>query len=68
MTLKLGTPYRVLEYYQICSADDPGLILTYLTARSNLVPYAFVWEQNGKTMHISEIVVFYNVKVGRCIN
>ena len=36
----------VLEYYQICSNDDPGLSLTYLTARSNLVPNAFVWE-NG---------------------
>ena len=23
-------------------SDDPGLTLTYFTARSNLVPYAFV--------------------------
>ena len=29
--------------------DDPGLTLTYFTARSNLVPFAFVWER-GKTM------------------
>ena len=36
MTLKLG----MLEYYQVCSNDDPGLILTYFTAGSNLVPYA----------------------------
>ena len=50
-----------LEYYQVCSNDDPGLILTYFTARSNLIPYAFVWE-NGKTMDFSETVVVYDVK------
>ena len=48
MTLKLGMQDRVLEYYQVCS-NDPGLTLTYFTARSNLVPYAFVWEKD-KTM------------------
>ena len=45
MTLKLGMQYRVLEFYQVCSNDDPRLTLTYFTARSNLVPYAFVWEK-----------------------
>ena len=49
MTLKLGMQHRVFEYYQIYSNDDPGLTLTYFTARSNLVPYAFVWEK-GKPM------------------
>ena len=34
-----GSGARVLPNY---SNDDPGLTLTYLTARSNLVPYAFV--------------------------
>ena len=47
-----------------CSNDSPGLTLTYFMARSNLVPYAFVWEK-GKTMDFSETVVVY-VKVGRC--
>ena len=42
-TLKLGMQHWVLEYYQVCSNDDPELTLTYFTARSNLVPYAFVW-------------------------
>ena len=46
--------------------DDPGLILTYFTRRSNLVPYAFVWEK-GKTMDFSETIVVYDVKVGTCI-
>ena len=34
-------------------------------ARSNLVPYAFVWEK-VKTMDFSETIVVYDVKVGRC--
>ena len=42
MTLKLVMQHRVLEYYQVCSNDDPGLALTYFMARLNLVPYAFV--------------------------
>ena len=49
MTLNLSMHHRVLEYYQICSNDDPGLTLTYFTARSNLAPYAFVWEKGKKT-------------------
>ena len=49
MTLKVCMQHRVLEYYQVCSNDDPGLTLTHFTARSNLVHYAFVWEK-VKTM------------------
>ena len=49
MTLNLGMHHWVLEYYQVCSNDDPGLTLTYFTARSDLVPYAIVWEK-GKTV------------------
>ena len=62
VTLNLGMHHRVLEYYQVCSSDDPGLTLTYFTARSNLVPYAFVWEK-GKTMDFSETIVFYDLKL-----
>ena len=62
MTLKLGMQHRVLKYYQICSNDDAGLTLTYFTARSNLVPYAFVWEK-GKTMDFSETIVVYDLKL-----
>ena len=29
---------------KVCSNDDLGLTLTYFMARSNLVPYAFIWE------------------------
>ena len=55
MTLKLGMLHWVLEYNPVCSNDDPGLTLTYFMARSNLVPYAFVWEK-GKTMDFSETI------------
>ena len=55
----------MLGYNQVCSNDDPELTLTYFTASSNLVPYAFVWEK-GKTMDISETVVVYGIKIGRC--
>ena len=62
MTLKLGMLHRVIECYQVCSNDDPGLTFTCLTARSNLVPYAFVWEK-GKTMDFSEPVVVFDLKL-----
>ena len=62
MTLKHSMQHRVLEYYQVCSNDDPGLTLTYFMARSNLVPYAFVWEKD-KTMDSSETIVVYELKL-----
>ena len=62
MTFKLGMHHRVLEYYQICSNDDPGLTMTFSTARSNVVLYAFVWEK-GKTMDFSETIVIYALKL-----
>ena len=62
MTLNLGMHHRVLEYYQVCSNDDPGLTLFYVKARSNLVPYAFVWER-GKTVDFSETIVVYDLKL-----
>ena len=63
MTLKLGMQHQVLKYYQVYSNDDTVLTLTYFMARSNSVPYAFVWEK-GKTMDFSEPIVVYDVKVG----
>ena len=51
MTLKIGMQHWVLEYYQVSSNDVPGMTMTYFMARSNLVPYAFVWEK-GKSMDI----------------
>ena len=62
MTLKVGMQHRVLKYYQVRSNDDPELTMTYFMARSNLVPYAFVWEK-GKTMDFSETIVVYDLKL-----
>ena len=62
MTLKLGLQHQVLEYYHIGSNDDPGMTLTYFTVRSNLVPYAFVWEK-CKTMDFSETIIVYDLKL-----
>ena len=53
----------MLEYYQVCLNDAPGLTVTYFTA--NLVPYAFVWEK-VKSMDFSETIVVYDIEVGRC--
>ena len=62
MTLKLGMHHRVLEYYQVCSNDDPGLTVTYFMSRSYLVLYASVWETD-KTMDFSETIVVYDLKL-----
>ena len=43
---------------------DPGLTLTYFMARSNLVPYAYVWGK-GKIVDFWETIVVYDIKVGR---
>ena len=64
MTLKICMQHWVLEYFPICSNDDPELTLNYFTARSNLIPYAFVWEL-GKIMDFSKTIVVYDIKVGR---
>ena len=62
VTLKVGMQHRVLEDYQVYSNDDPGLTLNNFTARSNLVPYAFIWEE-AKTMEFLETIVIYDLKL-----
>ena len=57
--------HRVLEYYQVCLNDDPGLTLTFFTAKSNWVSYAFIWEK-GKSMDFLETIAVYNIKIGIC--
>ena len=49
-------------WYAVYSNDDGGLTLTYFMARSNLLPYAFVWEK-GKTMDFSETIGVYDLKL-----
>ena len=45
MTLWLGMQLWGIGPIIVCSNDDPRLTLTYFTAGSNLVPYAFIWEK-----------------------
>ena len=37
ISTKLGMLHRGLQLIKVCSNDDPGVTLTYFTARSNLV-------------------------------
>ena len=46
MILKLGMLHQGLKLYKVYISDDPGLTLTYLTARSNWVAYTFEWEKH----------------------
>ena len=45
MALKLGRKQKGLDPYKSYINDDPGLILTFFTTRSNLVPKVFEWEK-----------------------
>ena len=54
MTLGLGMRHWVLRPIKVCSNDDLGLTLTYFMARSNLVPYAFIWEKPLESHLIKE--------------
>ena len=56
MILKLSMQHQGLKLYKIYINDDPGLTLTYFTARSNWVAYTFEWGKlfqklfNGKNL------------------
>ena len=51
-----------LETWYAASGAQVLPSLFKFTARSNLVPYAFVWEK-GKTMDFSETIVVYDLKL-----
>ena len=59
MTLKLG------KNYQVCLNDDPGLTLTYFTA-SLIWSLMLLYRKKVKQWIVSETIVVYDVKVGRC--
>ena len=58
--LKLGIQHCEFENYQVCSNDNPKLILDLFTLRSILVPYAFVWGKTCLTLSLplTTVVVF----------
>ena len=47
----------------MCSNDDSRFTLTYCTAMSNWVRYAFV-RGRGKQWIFSETIVVYDIKIG----
>ena len=65
ISTKLGMLFQGLQPIIVCSNDDHGVTLTYFTARSNLVTYAFLWEK-VKTVDFSETIAACDLKVGRC--
>ena len=65
MILKLGIRHRVLESYQVCSNDDPGLTLTYLQ-QGQIWSLMLLYGKKVKQCIFSETIVVYDVKVGRC--
>ena len=54
MILKLGMEHLEMEPYKIYINHDPGMTLTYLTARSTTVAHAFEWGKIGKCHLIAE--------------
>ena len=62
MIFKLGMQHQGLKLYKVNIYDDPALTLTYFTARSNLVTYAFVWEK-VKTVDFSETIAASDLKI-----
>ena len=65
ISTKLGKKYPGLQPIIVCSNDDPGVTLTYFTARSNVVTYAFLSEK-VKIVDFSETIAASDLKIGRC--
>ena len=64
MILKLGMQHWGLKPYEVFINDDPGLTLTYFTARSNLVTKPFLYEK-VKTVDFSDPIAASDLKVSR---
>ena len=63
ITFELGIQHWGLGPYKVCSNNDPGLAVTYFTARSNLLPAVFVWEY-AYILDVIETIEVYELKVG----
>ena len=58
MTLKLSLQHRVVEYYEVCLNDDPGLFY----GKVKFGPLRFCIGK-GKTMDFSETIVVCDLKL-----
>ena len=45
MILKLGMNHQAMELYKVCIDHDPGMTLTFFTARSTEAAHEFEWEK-----------------------
>ena len=48
MILKFDMKHLGMELYKVCLNHDPGMTLTYLTARATWVANTFEWGKNRK--------------------
>ena len=64
MVLKLGMHHLGLKLYKVCINGDPGLTLTYFTARSNGNLGFSIGK--SKTVDVSETITACGLKNGRC--
>ena len=60
--MKLGMKHQRYKLIIFCSNDNPVLILTYFTARSNATS-AFIWE-NVTVMDTLEIIASCDLEFG----
>ena len=60
--MKLGMKHRGLLPITVCINDDPGVTLTYFTARSNFVNLALL-EEKVKKVDFSEIIAACDFKL-----
>ena len=61
ISMKLGMKHQIFKLIIFCSNDNPVLILTYFTARSNFATSAFIWE-NVTMMDTLEIIASYDLE------
>ena len=60
--MKLCMKHQRPKHFIICANYDPGLILTYFTARLNFATYTFTWE--NVTMDSLEIIASCDLEFG----
>ena len=63
ISVKLGMKHHRFKLIIFCSNDNPVLILTYFTARSNFTTPAIIWE-NVTMMDTQEIIAFCDLEFG----
>ena len=61
--MKLGMKHQSFKLIIFCSNDNPLLILTYFTAKSNFATSAFIWE-NVTMMDTLEIIASCDLEFG----